>query len=303
MLGNVTLPSLIQRKVSSSEITDRAFWGAVAHWPKGNSCNVFLAAAICEVGAAIMPDDWQEGDVLSAIEFEHTQGELVRYAAYRPPQPVGPNVPISLSMSSVEARRSQELNEQQDIQRKTPDWHVRNWKARKAAEWGATLLLKAKAPHDRVARCMDWLQGRACEDGVLPTRGRLVMGGPFFDLPPSVWNIESLWETRFRRCQARHRNLQCYLFLDRSALSACLSKLAPPAVAGMVRAEKQAEAWLRDEFASPETINKPKSAFKDEAVGRFAGLSGEGFNRAWGNATADFPGRRQAGAKSKVQSA
>jgi hypothetical protein len=95
------LGTLGKRNISSAEVLERGFWSNAAQWPKGNSGNVFLGAALCEVGAALMPGEWQEGDVLATIAFVHSKDDLLRFATYRPPQPIGPNVPISLSMNAT----------------------------------------------------------------------------------------------------------------------------------------------------------------------------------------------------------
>lgn len=232
-----------------------SFWTDTRLRPRGDSSHVFLADALQEVGQRLIGDTWTGEEATDALLSDPRVTEAVeRYFQ----QKWGNN------------------GEQGEL----PGTTYKYVDSRAMESW------------DRLNRAMDWIAAEGAEHRLV-TKGRPVAGGDYFDLPPSVWNVEDHWSTRFRQCRLDQAT---YLFVTRQSLDKCLADLVAP-VARTVRAEKDAERWLREEFAKPDTKIKNRSEFRDEALHRFPGLSGEAFSRAWGNATAAHPDRRTAGRK------
>jgi hypothetical protein len=63
-------------------------------------------------------------------------------------------------------------------------------------------------------------------------------------------------------------------------------------------AQTKCETWLR-QIGADELVQRPKPCWRSVAKDEFPGLSGRGFDRAWGNVAAEFPKISKAGAKPK----
>lgn len=284
---------------SLNRTTAMAVWGGAEGRPRGNSSTVFLANVVEEVGPRLLTTTWTGQEPLDAIEGPPFQPREATMRPYRPPPPPPPvtlaDWPRDSGRDYVSERRAYE-NEVANLAE-----FARKWDEREELRVRPLLAEHDRrvASWDRLRRVMEWIATLG-EEGRLVTRGRLVLGGEYFELPASVWNIESLWQTRFRACQAVHRGLTSYIFLTRESLDGCLATLraSGPRVASRARAEGEAMTWLLDRFAEPDTANTPKGVFRQRAQQLFAGLSGEAFERAWGAASLEYPERRVAGRKS-----
>ena len=275
---------------------DRTFWSAPGAWPKGNSANIFLAAALHNVGRALFHDDWQENDPVSAAEFFNEGAAMIQMASRRTPEPLPLPVPLSLADRGANWNRTRDRNVELERQRATQDWHIRTYRANRIADVWQKHIERLRGPRDRVQAAMEWIQERACEGSKLPTRWRRVAGGAFIEASSAIWNLESLWSQRFRRSQLRHGGVDFYLFLDRAALARELSRLGSAQIVSKANHEQRAKEWLREQFADEATTAFTRTDFKRIAVTQFE-ISGEGFGRIWGEVVRDFPARSKPGAR------
>lgn len=62
--------------------------------------------------------------------------------------------------------------------------------------------------------------------------------------------------------------------------------------------QTKCESWLQ-KVGADELVKQSKPYWRSKATAKFAGLSGRGFDRAWGNVAAEFPILSKAGAKPK----
>jgi hypothetical protein len=269
-------------------------------WPKGNSSNVFLAQALDEVGQVLMPDEWQgdEPFTWATANLKKLLGDVqaVNFDS------IAPKLVPSLNYSPSAWAGHIAHNNECDRKATTAERHVLHYREHQRLVSARKRFADFEIALSRVARAMDWIGALGCEeDGRFVTRGRLITGGAFFPLPPYVWNVEHLWANVFARCSVTHRTLDCYVFLDRETLDKQIAKLGPPSAVGKISAVKQTEQWLADQFRDPRTASTAKAVFKEQALSLFgAKLSGEGFKRAWDNASAEFPERSKPGAKAKA---
>lgn len=277
------------------------FWSTPAVWPKGNSRNVFLAASLDEVGRAIV-EGWAGDEPL-----RYAQADLLQLQRASQPRDLLADwkhetltVPLTLSSSSSSWAITAEKNKQAEKVAATPDWHVRTYREAKRLAAAQDMLASALAVQSRLDAAMDWIRQHGCETNHLITRGRIAgVASDYVELPPFVWNIEHLWQSRFASCKVTLQSISYHVFLDRASLDRCLAKASAPVV-GLVKAERDAERWLSEQFAAPCTSTKSKSAFEQEALRLFKGLSKNGFGRAWSRATLEHPERKMAGAKRKL---
>lgn len=262
-------------------------------WPKAAREYAFLAAAFHEVGPLLCDGDWTGREALPLQWPQRESWSQWQNAVRLAAQPIPPR-------SLADYRPGRE-------ERKAPERPKLDAAKIAEIENNRMELMRAEqeanqAMIERRYKVAGWIAEHA-RNGELATYGITRFWEPQ-PLKPSTWFGIDDWAL-FADCTTKKwvsqqlGSVTLSLFVSKSGLDKCLSALGPPPVAGMVSAERQAESWLRDEFAKPETEIKPKSAFKSEAIEAFRGLSGEGFKRAWGNATMDFPNRRAAGAKSK----
>lgn len=273
-------------------------WWEARQWPKSDSAHVFLAAALLEVGEAVVGEEWTGNEPADAAEYTANIGRMVAACRPVPPRKIPPPVPLTLS-DTRNWNRDAANNRALEEERNRADAHVYDWREHLRTTKAKADLATAQASFARLTKAMDWIQEQGCEQGRLVTRGRLVMGGSFFDLPPSVWLVEPLWDKRFSSCIVQHRALDTYLYVTRESLDRCLHDRAGDAVAFTSKAEKDATRWLREQFDTPETGATSKREFGTKARLLYPSLSGEAFERAWVEATRNYPDRRKAGRKSK----
>lgn len=271
--------------------TDRQFW------PKASDDFVFLAAAFNEVGERLCGQDWTGREALTppTPDFDAwRKWDNGRRLSRLPPPPVslGSYRPGSGPIARHEPPKIDPVEDAKADAR---------WAERVSREQETNAALIA-----RRYKAAGWIAERA-RNGELQTFGITRFWEPR-PLANSNWFGSDDWAL-FAKCETKlfvspkAGAITLQIFVSRDGLDKCLARLAMPTVAGKVSAERQAEAWLREEFAKVETASKAKAAFKADAMDRFDGLSGEGFGRAWDRATLDHPERRNPGAKSKGHSA
>lgn len=264
-------------------------------WPKAAREYVFLGAAFHEVGKRLCGDEWTGREALTP-QWPHRDAKRAFDDGVRLSRlPTPPRSLANWHSQSAPARKTEW----------TPPDPAKVAEATRArAERIATEEATNAALLERRLRVAGWIADHA-RNGRLATFGIARHWQPQA-LQPSLWFGEDDW-LLFTRCEtkrwlsAQSGVLTLKLFVSRADLDKCLASLAPPKLVGMASAEKRAEEWLRSEFAKPETLGTAKGPFKVEALALFPGLSGEGFSRAWGKASADYPERRNPGAKSKGQ--
>lgn len=205
----------------------KAFWNDPAARPRGDSRQVFLARALDEVGRALTGDEWTGGEASDAADSIFGAPILPQDGHKRPYPKIPPPVPPSLAGGSTNFNYAhyQEHQRRYDEQGKRRDAHVHDWREHRRTMPIIAEYTRQAASWARLNKAMDWIAEHGAEGGRLVTKGRSVLGGDYFDLPTSTWNIENLWLSRFRHCQFVHRGLQTYIFLTRESLDHCIRKI------------------------------------------------------------------------------
>lgn len=196
------------------------FWNNSASRPRGNSSHVFLAQALDEVGRHVLGGAWTGREPLEAIDGLPV---LPREAWKRPYPKFPPPPPLTLCSRAYDRESRAALERAYENQGKYHDAHVHDWRE----DWRTSPIVadyeRRKASWARLEKAMLWIAEHGVEENMLITRGRSVLGGEYYPLPLSVWDVEHLWSARFRRCQFTHRGLATYIFLTRESLDRCLN--------------------------------------------------------------------------------
>jgi hypothetical protein len=164
-----------------------SLWSKQTLRPRGNSELVFLADALEEAAGRLIGDAWSGAEPSDAMR--------------------GPP-PVTEAVGRFYRERWSDSNEQNEhcgskYEFTSPEM-VESW--------------------ERLLSVMTWIATEGAEKNGLETNGRKVVGGDYFELPRSIWNIEELWFNRFQACQVVHDGEPTYIFITRESLNRALKK-------------------------------------------------------------------------------
>jgi hypothetical protein len=240
------------------------FWSpdGKASWPIDTSSHIFLGRVIHPLGRALLGDEW------TGTEDYPDDGEIFP----------------SLDLTHNE------------------------WAAQLKAI--ATSREQLSSAESRFFAVQDKIAALA-ESELLVTAWRPSKGGDPVEIPRSWWNTEKI-RSRFYACKINTVNPFsdaiggdhfAWIFVTKKSIDEqveLLGRHVAPAQAATVKAEKQCQVWLEQQFALGETADRTKPKFSEEARNKF-GVGTKSFNRAWAAATASSGlERSRAGRKPKL---
>lgn len=177
-------------------LLDLDIWSKRDAWPRPDKTRIFLAEALDLTGKAMHRDAWTGDEIQAVTRLSLIPSDIER-AIYRWPK--RGSRPEQTKCDAERIRREQN-----------------------------------NAGLDRLFSVANWI-GDRCRDDEVATYIRPISGGEFLDADASLWNVDDVLTTHFRRCRCDYQfgygpSSPCHIFLDRSALSAALAMVAPIAI-------------------------------------------------------------------------